>query len=84
MKSVQNISPQINKEVKSKRIFFTAVMVIFVLRGVFDLTLVPLRDKVEERNKLLVQDIFDLVWDLAVIIPIMFMHHLKFRTPYLG
>ena len=46
LKSVQNISPQIDKEVKSIRIFFTAVMIIFVLRGVFDLTLVPLKNKV--------------------------------------
>jgi len=42
LKSVQNISPQIDKEVKSIRIFFTAVMIIFVLRGVFDLAFVLL------------------------------------------
>ena len=80
LKLVQNLNPFINKELRIINIFFAIVMVVFVLRGVFDLMFIAIvKDSKSDWGpfiELMIQDSMYCIWDIPIVVPIIYMHHL--------
>ncbi len=87
LKQVEGWSPYIMKELRTIKIFFAGVMVVFVLRGIFDLMFLAIIKTQADWGpfiKLMIQDLFYCVWDLPIVAPIIYMHHQQYKTPYIG